>query len=246
MTKLSKRGNHYFINNKSNFKGTPIDFKIIKESFDFSIEMSFGQGFHRSHRSGGDFIRDELQIFLDTFQGKLSEFCLYYYFKSKNIVCDHKPDISIYGKGKWDSFDLTYKGRNICVKSSSFFSNLFLLEVKDWDTLGRYKPNIQENSINDYFVFVRIKEDVNKLCRHLKTSKEVDKVKEFLHTEFINFPFEYEITGYFTIKTLTYIIENKYILPKGSLLNGKTIMDTDNYYIQSGNMRSIEDLIMKL
>jgi hypothetical protein len=42
--------------------------------------------------------------------------------------------------------------------------------------------------------------------------------------------------------TLMHLIKNNYILPQQALLNGKIKMDATNYYIQSGDMREIEEL----
>jgi len=42
------------------------------------------------------------------------------------------------------------------------------------------------------------------------------------------------------------IISNKIVLPQKALLNGKISMDAANYYIQSGDMRNLKDLIPSL
>ena len=39
------------------------------------------------------------------------------------------------------------------------------------------------------------------------------------------------------------IITDKYIIEKGEKLNGKTPMDAENYYVQSGDMKDIKQLI---
>ena len=50
-----------------------------------------------------------------------------------------------------------------------------------------------------------------------------------------------EVVGYISNQDLVYIIENKYILPQGSLF-GAIIqgMDASNYYVQSGCLRQIK------
>ena len=41
---------------------------------------------------------------------------------------------------------------------------------------------------------------------------------------------------------LKQIIKDKHIIPQGALLNGSTPMDAENYYIQTGDMRPMEEL----
>jgi len=58
----------------------------------------------------------------------------------------------------------------------------------------------------------------------------------------------YDIPGYCTLLTLKYIINEGYILPQNALLNGKTKMDAENYYIQSGSLREfilLEEELLK-
>lgn len=52
---------------------------------------------------------------------------------------------------------------------------------------------------------------------------------------------EYDIPGFVTLEELKYIIQNRFILPQGAMLNGKTSMDAENYYVQSGDMHSINE-----
>lgn len=43
-----------------------------------------------------------------------------------------------------------------------------------------------------------------------------------------------EVVGYVSNDSLVKMIEEGYILPQNSTLNGKTRMDASNYYLQSG------------
>ena len=85
------------------------DNKTTEEVFQFSYDMTFGKlGIHRDHRSGGSHHRKNGELFINTFQGKLAEFGLYNFFKEKGIDSE-EPDLSKWGKGKWDTIDfLTY------------------------------------------------------------------------------------------------------------------------------------------
>jgi hypothetical protein len=125
------------------------------------------------------------------------------------------------------------------VKSAAFFSNLLLLETKDWDSEANYIPNISDlNSTSkyDYFIFVRVKPNTNSLF-----SKGEEK--EILEKEIVANEWFFDIAGCCSQKTLKFVIKNNYILPQNSLLNGKVKMDAENYYIQSGDLKPIDDLI---
>ncbi|MCM1505277.1 MAG: hypothetical protein NC127_08785 [Muribaculum sp.] len=132
----------------------------------FAYEMCFGTGHHRSRRTGGNFSRNALEKFCNTFQGKLSELCLRRELLDAGLVCG-TPDMGIYGKGKWDGADLMVEDRTVSVKSAAFFSNLLLLESEDYDCNGEYLPNLLSGSIAkyDYYVLVRIRPDIKTIVR---------------------------------------------------------------------------------
>ena len=101
MTKLIKKGNSYFITNKVPFSKIQIDKESILNSLNFSLKMSFGEGFHRGHRSGGSIIRNQVEVFSNTFQGKLSEYCLIDFLKKMvlrlNQLQTHLFTAKVYG-----------------------------------------------------------------------------------------------------------------------------------------------------
>ena len=213
MTKLRKDGINYFINKKTPFLGCKIDKSSIVKSLDFSLKMSYGDGFHREYRSGGTINRTNIEVLSNTFQGKLSEFCVIDYLNKYGLNIE-----------------------KINIKSCSYFSNLLLLEKKDWNSKGHYIPNLSSSFYEyDYFILVRIKDDIKSILKKINTSQP----KEFIIDSIRK-------TGYFTTKTLIHIINNKYLLPKDSFLNGKIKMDASNYYLQSGDLRSIDFLINEL
>lgn len=247
MTKLRRNGNSYIITEKTPFSNIKIDKESILNSLDFSLKMSFGDGFHREHRSGGSLIRNPVEIFSNTFQGKLSEYCVIDFFKKNGLEIDSSPDTSIYGEGIWDTTDLIYNSKKINIKSCAFFSNLLLLETKDWNDNGEYIPNLKtEFYTYDYFVLVRIKDDVKSFFHKQNINQQVINLVETIRQKIESSNFFYDIPGYFTTTTLKYIIENGYILPKNSLLNGRIKMDAENYYIQSGDLRDMNFLIKEL
>ena len=103
---------------------------------EFAHAMTFGKsGEHRKYRSGGSHLRKNGKIFCDTFQGKLAEFFVNKELTRMSINCP-KPSIEEQGLGVWDDEDFSIKNTLINVKSMAFFSNLLLLETKDWDISG--------------------------------------------------------------------------------------------------------------
>lgn len=238
---LKKEENNYHINRKKKFTENTISTDVINLSFDFAYQMAFGEGHHRAHRSGGKEFRTPIEIFKNTFQGKIAEIVLYNYFLDHGVQCKN-VDYTVSGKGSWDGADLECNNTKISVKSAAFFSNLLLLETKDWDANGRYIPNLENPDVADfydYFVLVRIKPNTNSLFNGLTDKaalkKEIETNKWF-----------YDIAGCCSLTTLKFIIENNYILPQNALLNGKIKMDAENYYIQSGNLKKIDDLLKTL
>ncbi|MCA0131146.1 hypothetical protein [Winogradskyella alexanderae] len=239
--KLTQYDTIYFINSKVLFNPQTIGSSILNASFKFAYNMAFGDGHHRKHRTGGTEQRSTLDIFKNTLQGKIAEGIAYEVLAKHGIKCQ-PIDYGIHGEGIWDDSDLEYKGKRISVKSSAYFSNLLLLETDDWDKDGSYKPNSnksQSKSYYDYFILVRLKPNTNSLF-----DSEADK--ELLRAKILDHKWTYDIPGCCSLKTLRHIIANDYVLPKGALLNGKTKMDAENYYIQTGNLKGVDLLIDNL
>lgn len=240
--KLTKQDNNYHLTSKKRFEGSLISWDIVEKSFDFAYEMAYGEGFHRNCRSGGQSARSKSEIFQNTFQGKMAEIIVYENLKL-NAIETEEPDFSIHGKGTWDDTDLKANGKSICIKSAAFFSNLLLLETKDWDSEGRYIPNIglgDATTAYDYFVLVRIEPDSKKLL------KDIPEEKEHLLKKTQEETWRYDIAGCCSINTIKHIILLGHILPKKAMLNGWTKMDAENYYIQSGDLFSIDKLYTAL
>jgi len=232
-----KEDTTYFINSKKDFNGLLVSENIIQKSFEFAYEMAYGDGFHRRNRTGGKHKRNDFEIFLNTFQGKIAEFVVHHFFNEKNYTCSD-VDLSINEKGVWDDIDLIINNKKIGIKSTAFFSNLFLLESKDWDKEGKYIPN---KALYDYFILVRIKPSTNSLLNSIK-NKSKKEIQALINAK----KWLYDIPGCLSNKTLKYIIKEEYILPKGVFLNGKTPMDAENYYLQTGSLKNINSLFKKL
>lgn len=252
MNKLRQDGNNFFIEHSKYFNsGNTFHDKTIDTVFDFAYAMTFGDGEHRDHRTGGSMNRKKGQIFINTFQGKLSELAVYNTFFKSNREAYSKlsePDFDVYGLGEWDDSDIVLDEKKFSVKSTKFYGNLLLLETRDWNEKGEYIPNlnIDKNSVYDYFVLVRIKPDGEKMMSQNKILDSNDIDREDLYSLIKSEQWEYDVPGYITNEDLKYLINNNFILPQSSMLNGKIPMDAENYYIQSGNMRDFQQLIISL
>lgn len=230
--KLTKELNNYSVNSRKSFVGNAIEKAIVAASFAFAYEMTYGEGFHRSCRSGGQSYRSKSEIFQNTFQGKMAEGILYGNLKERGIEAE-APDFSIHGKGIWDDVDLKANGKSICIKSAAFFSNLLLLETKDWNSEGHYIPNTAHKEANhsyDYFVLVRIKPDIKSVLND--TAEDAESLLQKIQAE----NWLYDLPGCCSHATIKHIIANGCILPQNAMLNGKTKMDASNYYIQAGQL----------
>lgn len=245
--KLNQKGNSYFINSARSFTPNTISQLILEKSFDFSYQMVFGEGHHRNNRSGGQLKRKNGELFCNTFQGKLSEVILHELFTTKKLICS-EPDFEIMGKGEWDDIDLIVNTHKLNIKSCAHFSNLLLLETKDWDNNGNYIPNktTAGTSSYDYFILVRINPDIKAKFKEklLFYSNNIDYTE--LKNIIFSMQWSYDIGGTISNKTLKHIIEHNYILPQNSMLNDKTEMDAENYYVQCGNMKSLSTLLEAL
>jgi hypothetical protein len=220
--------------------------------FNFAYAMSFGnEGEHRNHRTGGSIKRKKGEIFINAFQGKLSELAIYNLFHQLNIEAYKRlsaPDFETYGLGAWDDSDIALDNIKLSIKSTAHQGNLLLLETKDWNSDGEYLPNKNagKNCLYDYFILVRIKPDGKRLMKKNKLFYENTIDKDCLWKIVDSPQWQYDVAGYISHKDLIAIINNGFVLPKNSMLNGRTKMDAENYYVQSGDMKNLKHLILSL
>jgi hypothetical protein len=252
--KLTESNNNYEVNSKVPFgHGTKAEFSThdLEKAFLFSWNMTFGAiGEHRSHRSGGQLIRNNLQKFCDVFIGKLGEVAFFNLSKKRKKV--HKiteVDYECYQLGKWDSSDFIINYQyHIAIKTTKHYGNLLLLEEKDWivrDGKAIYLPNQNSESkgIYDFLFFSRVKTDIHDLIKQEDFSKDIDinDLKSYFFNQIMKaVSVSLEVVGYISNEDLVKIIEEDYTLPQNSILNGRTKMDASNYYIQSGFFRKIK------
>jgi len=56
----------------------------------------------------------------------------------------------------------------------------------------------------------------------------------------------FDVPGWIGINDLKSIIKSGEYLKQGEMLNGRTKMDADNYYVQTGDLRKFNTLIERL
>jgi len=252
--KLTESNNNYEVNSKISFGNrtkAECSNHDLEKAFLFSWNMTFGAtGEHRSYRSGGQIIRNNIQKFCDVFIGKLGELAFFNISKKREKVTRiTEIDYDCYGLGKWDSSDFIINNQyHVAIKTTKHFGNLLLLEEKDWIVRGGeaiYLPNQNSESkgIYDFLFFCRVKTDIYELIKQENLSKDTDinDLKSIFLNQLMNaVSVSLEVVGYVSNKDLVEIIEGDYILPQNSSLNGKTQMDASNYYIQSGFFKEIK------
>ena len=246
--KLTQDNHHYEINSKLIFGQRaraichPSD---LSQAFLFSWQMTFGRkGEHRSTRSGGQLARDHVRKFCDIFLGKLGEVAFFNLCQQRNKSQTISPiDYECYTLGKWDSADFIINDQyHIAIKTTKHFGNLLLLEYKDWcvqQNQAIYLPNVDAESKGkyDYLFFSRVKTNLSELLKNISFSHE--QSIDDIHTLFFNHIFHkvnvaLEVVGYISNQDLVTLMKDDYILPQHAILNGNTVMDAKNYYLQSG------------
>lgn len=211
--------------------------QFVKEAFVFSYKMTFGEeGAHRDCRSGGTHHRNKSEIFSNTFLGKLCEFALYLELNGSHEI--NKPDLTVCKLGVWDKYDFKIDDKTVSLKSTKSFGQLLLLEKKDWTSEGEYIPN--NNEKYDFTFMVRLKNDPETIIREngliLSDNCDFDKLWDM----FSNNDWSYDIPRYISHHELKYLINNDFVIYKGDTLNGKTVVDADNYYCHIADMHKLK------
>ena len=125
---------------------------------------------------------------------------------------------------------------HISVKTTKYFGNLLLLEKMDWiaeEGKAIYLPNkiSEDNGYYDFLVLCRVKSNLHELLSYIDESN-----KESLKSIQDNLKIELQVVGLVDNKFLLEVITSgKYTIFQGDILNSNTVMDADNYYIQSGS-----------
>ena len=70
-----------------------------------------------------------------------------------------------------------------------------------------------------------------------------EAMRQELKSNLLGFDWEYDIPGYITNADLVHVISNGLKIPKGALLNHSVKMDAENFYVQAGDLRPVENLV---
>lgn len=241
--RLNQQDNNYFITHQRKFTddnciNMAITIDQVQSVLEFCYQMTFGsKGEHRNHRTGGQHQRDLKSIFIDAFTGKIGEFAFFNHCLNRGFGVS-KVDLSVHQLGIWDNGDFKVNCPNrdyhVAVKTTQDYGNLLLLESADWavvDNRAVYLPNTSP-TMYDALFFCRVKSDIKQqfLQNTNPTQTQIINLKHAIKPQA-------QIVGWISNQDLVNVINNNHLLPQNSLLNGKTKMDADNYYIQSGCLR---------
>jgi hypothetical protein len=214
----------------------------VKKILNFAWEMTWGQfGEHRPNRSGGSQYRNNAMRFKDVVEGKCGEFAVRKFLVEKG----HKPgevDLAVYSRGVWDDVDLTLNGKAINVKTMKHFSNLLLLEHKDYSEDGNYLGHTDSSKRYDIFFCARMRSSIQEYFRSEGLNgRSFSSFKEFeSHFNALSrMNWELDLPGFVPLDLLKQAIQEKHIIARGECLNGRTRMDATNIYIQSGDFLDV-------
>ena len=214
----------------------------VKKSLNFAWEMTWGQlGEHRPNRSGGSQYRSNAMRFKDVVEGKCGEFAVRKFLVEKG----HKPsevDVADYSRGVWDDVDRTLNGKAINVKTMKHFSNLLLLEQKDYSKDGNYLGHTDSSKKYDIFFCARMRSSIQEYFRSEGLNgRSFSSFMEFeSHFKALSrMNWELDLPGFAPLDLLKQAIQDKHIIARGEYLNGRTRMDATNIYIQSGDLLDV-------
>lgn len=228
----------------------PFTENIVDTCGRFALQMTFEQlGQHKKVRSGGSHIRELLEIFENTFQGKLAEFAAVNLLRPALPSQNLAPGLDVAPLGYWEDTDIFGPNYSIEVKSTKHFGNLLLLERANWNRDGTYRhTHTNGSSPISHVVMVRIKPNVHELLSGNKNllveSPDRDtKIVSLLRSE----KWTYDCPGYASSEDLRTLFRDGFLIKRGSRLGEKAIqIDADNYYLQTGDLRPIPTLISEL
>lgn len=127
-----------------------IDRNMIEKCWQFSTDsagtqqaVEYGQKNSRP--------RDVAEIARDNMIGKLGEAAVQLFLQKHGI--DIKLDFAIYPRGRWDDFDVDFKGWSFDIKTTKHFGKNFLIE---WSKL-QFRADAHQ--VPHYFLMTRLKDD---------------------------------------------------------------------------------------
>ncbi len=241
------KSNTYFVNSPKLFENKEIPRDLIIEAYYYAYDQIFEEGFHIRFPevNAGDFCKNSL--FCNMFKIKLAESLIY----SALVKSNRTPemiDIKLKNRGLLEFCDLMCEGQHIKIRTSDQHEDVYLLERSKWNEKGYFIPHLQEKckGLYDYFLMVRFSNELSNYLNQFRTKDRHIISERFLSEIQKQKRIKYDIPGFFRQEELKRIIEDEYVLPKDSVVNSKTLIDSDKYYIQTGNMSSFSELIYEL
>lgn len=220
---------------------------IIQLASDFAMRMTYlGEGQHKATRSGGLHKRNHREIFSDTFQGKLAEFALLQILSPYLDKSYLEPSLIAAPLGYWEESDVLGPGISIEVKSTKPFGNLLLLEKENWNSSGEYRHGTDGSATRiSHVALIRISPSIHEHAKMLEQKYMTGKVdKVGLTNELLNQKWSFDIAGFATREDLKQVFKSQQLLRQGSMLGHNGIrMDADNYYIQTGDLGPLSELL---
>lgn len=213
----------------------------VKDAFYFAWDMTFGRaGRHRDHRTGGIARRRNGEIFSHAFQGKLAEFAVCQELAGFGVQAN--PDMSRADLGVWDAGDLRAGAREISVKSTKKQGNLLLLEASDWSADGTY-VHADQGSTSGLICLVRIDPSPEDLLRRRKLLYSDSCPQTILKWTVAPLSqFRYQVLGAVDQSVIRAAVRERQLIPQGAMLNGRTRIDADNYYLQVCDFRPFGEI----
>lgn len=231
----------------------------VRRSFEFAKAM---RGNHRPDFQGGPG-RDEREIFINDIQGKLAEIAVRKELlrTDPGLSIEGEIDFNVYGRGKWDNYDLVVNGKFLSVKSIKSFSVVLMIECSRFDVNGlpAYQNNNGEDIINDFYILVKIKIEPNITWNDANGDFNNFKNPILNRTdEQIRRHINYDVAGFISHDNFW---DKKLYIPKGTiitarnmteyLLNGQELnelpdsygegMKVDNYAVHSNTLTALTD-----
>lgn len=224
----------------------------IEQATKFAFAM-LGNARPSSH--GGEREREDWEIFINQLEGKLGEIAVF----RQALKFGYNPslDFTVTSRFSWDKGDLIlekvptnsneadfYEKRTVQIKTSKSFSQMMLLEVKDYNIDGTYKHTEDgcDSIIYDSFVAQRLNRSWTNVIKQLKKlfyENDDDIIVELL----VNVQVGYDSAYMIDREKFKEVIQRKQVLRAGEGIATKanvpksTIIEVDNYVIPLSEMK---------
>lgn len=241
------RSNSYFVSNPKTFENKAISEDIVSEAYYYAYHMIYAAGFEQRFPDIPNNHYSKLSLFCNIFQVKLSEVLIYSAFVKSNRTPEMTA-IKVKSQGIIEFCDMVCEGQNIKIKTGVESEDIFTLEQSKWNKEGFFIPGLKEDTkgLYDYFLMVRLSKDLSEFLQTIRKMNIDLPSDEQLFKKMLPKKITYDIPGFFSQSKLKQLINKDYVLPKDALINPDRIVESDKYYLQTGNLREFSELISEL